>query len=152
MKVLLIDSVEIAVDFFPFVDETLTTAMANLQITTQTVSSDFDIPGFLAAEMENYDDIFVFLTPSSGTQNKFNTVMQKLIDLEIISKKRIFKIIRDVTNFSGTDIGKQELAKEVAQYCANLILNPEEIQAKKGTLEPAEERSSSSGGIMGMFG
>ena len=152
MKVLLIDSVDIAVDFFPFVDEALTSSMANLQIATQTVASFFDIPGYLATEIEEYDDIFVFLTSSSGNRNEINMIIEKLIELEITFKKRIFKIVKDVTNFSGTDVGKQELAKEVAQYCSDLILNPEEIQAKKGTLEPAEATTTTGGGVMGMFG
>ncbi|MBR9707303.1 MAG: hypothetical protein GOV15_02605 [Candidatus Diapherotrites archaeon] len=153
MRILLVDSVHVAMDFFPFVAEKLKGAVANVQVDAQTLADDYGIPGFLAHSARGYDHVFVFLTHDNSTFSlqRLNTVVSKVIDVEIARDMQVFLVVRNTVNEDLSEAGQKTLGAEAAEYCHDVLLNPEAIQSLKGKLDQVSDEKSAESAVTQAF-
>ncbi len=136
MKLLLLSDSKTPVKIFPKVKEIVSEKISNLEIEIAYVPFMVDFPQKVLEAEKDFDYIFVFSLYDEETP-EIKTVMEKLIEVEIKTGKKIMKILRE-TDFEGTNKKElKSLSKKLTKKWSFFIIEyiaPEKT-AKKAEFE-----------------
>jgi len=134
MRVLLVSDSNTGINFFPLLEAILRKKVAGIDVRQVFVPFPEDIPAAASREQKDAALVFVFVL-FEEMDFKIEALMNKLMDLEIKSKKRIIKAVEEDWVGGMDEIRleqeKNNLAEKWAEFILDSLFRPEKFAAKK---------------------
>ena len=134
MKIFLVSDSKTPINFFPLLENELKQKIADLDLGTVFVPFPEDIPAAVNEVLDEADLVFVFVLYEEMSF-KIQSLLSKLIDLDMKGKTKIVKVIEedDLENNSSTQLEeeKEKLAEKWGQFILNRLFKPEKFKPEE---------------------
>lgn len=141
MKIFLVSDSKTGINFFPELSGLLEKKIADVEIETIFVPFPEDIPAAVNPVLREASLVFVFVLYEE-LDFKVKALLGKLIDIDIKSKAKIVKVIKESEqefgqmDQSNLDSEKEKLAEKWSEFILDLLFKPESFKPKEGLENP----------------
>jgi len=134
MHIFLVSDSKTDINFFPELEKELKRKIADLEIETIFVPFPEDVPAAVSHVLEEADLVFVFVLYDEMSF-KIQTLLNKLVDLDMRNKTKIVKVIEE-SEFENLDEMRLEqerdkLAEKWSKFILDLLFKPESFEPKE---------------------
>ena len=122
MQIFLISDSKTGINFFPQLEKLLSQKIADLDCDTILVPFPEDIPAAVSSVKDDADLVFVFVLYEE-LDFKIQTLLNKLIDLEMQAKTKIVKVVEESELEIRDEMQLEREKERLAKKWANFILD-----------------------------
>jgi len=134
MRIFLVSDSKTGINFFPMLEQALLKRIADAEIEAVFVPFPEDVPAAVSNVLDEAELVFVFVLYEE-MDYKIQTLLNKLIDLEMQSKAKIVKAVEEseIQNLDEMrlDQEKQKLADKWSGHIIDVLFKPEKFEPKE---------------------